>query len=495
MHSKESHTDDSLLSPYPLGTFLLLPACAGALGWGIRGQYGHETGAMIAGMLVGLTLILILVPRRLDSIYAVRAVALMAVGIGFGGSMTYGQTVGLTHDGPLIGHHGALAWGLLGLGVKGGVWIGFAGALFGMGLGGKRYSVIELLLLFGGMILLLLLGVALLNRPFDPEQRILPKIYFSDHWKWEPGGELKPRNERWGGLWCALVGLGAYLAFVKRDRVARNLALWGIAAGALGFPLGQCVQAANAWHPEWFQGDGVREVFRYFNWWNMMETTFGGVFGAVLGLGVWLNRQRIRFPEAQPVRGSPGRSSVEWSLVVVHIALVVLWNFGADLIDERSEYRPALRTFAQVADLAVTMGILPVIAIFAGRWAPYLFALPAVIVPIAGKTYRQLVVREEWVEPAFGFFFYLVLPLALTIAVALWGAVRREERGWAFAQKGLIAGTWTVLLLNWEFFHRPWPWQEWTGRTPNGLIFFYCAVALSVAALWNREQGEPTKPG
>ncbi len=34
-------------------------ACAGGLGWGIRGQYGHETGAMIAGLLVGLVLTLI----------------------------------------------------------------------------------------------------------------------------------------------------------------------------------------------------------------------------------------------------------------------------------------------------------------------------------------------------------------------------------------------------------------------------------------------------
>ena len=33
---------------------LSLAAAAGGLGWGIRGQYGHETGAMIAGVLVGL---------------------------------------------------------------------------------------------------------------------------------------------------------------------------------------------------------------------------------------------------------------------------------------------------------------------------------------------------------------------------------------------------------------------------------------------------------
>ena len=38
---------------------MLLVAMAGGLGWGIRGQYGHETGAMIAGVLVGFTLILL----------------------------------------------------------------------------------------------------------------------------------------------------------------------------------------------------------------------------------------------------------------------------------------------------------------------------------------------------------------------------------------------------------------------------------------------------
>lgn len=34
---------------------VLFPALAGGMGWGIRGQYGHETGAMIAGLLVSLT--------------------------------------------------------------------------------------------------------------------------------------------------------------------------------------------------------------------------------------------------------------------------------------------------------------------------------------------------------------------------------------------------------------------------------------------------------
>ena len=30
----------------------LMGAAAGAMGWGIRGQYGHEWGAMVPGVLV-----------------------------------------------------------------------------------------------------------------------------------------------------------------------------------------------------------------------------------------------------------------------------------------------------------------------------------------------------------------------------------------------------------------------------------------------------------
>ena len=33
---------------------MLFTALAGGMGWGIRGQYGHETGAMLAGLLVAL---------------------------------------------------------------------------------------------------------------------------------------------------------------------------------------------------------------------------------------------------------------------------------------------------------------------------------------------------------------------------------------------------------------------------------------------------------
>ena len=127
----------------PLWRVMILAALAGGLGWGIRGQYGHETGAMIAGVLVGFVLVLSSCSGS-SKLSAIRAVGLCTVAIGFGGSMTYGQTIGLTQDAPLIGNWSALLWGMLGLAIKGGIWIGFAGAFLGMGLGGIRYGQREM---------------------------------------------------------------------------------------------------------------------------------------------------------------------------------------------------------------------------------------------------------------------------------------------------------------------------------------------------------------
>ena len=443
---------------------VVFAAMAGGMGWGIRGQYGHETGAMIAGLLVSLTLVVLLCPTR-PSLPVVRAVAMGCVAMGFGGSMTYGQTVGLTHDAALIGNWAALRWGMLGLAIKGGTWIGFAGVFFGMGLGGVSYRPRQMLALMLAMLGAYYIGVSLLNSPFDPASEGLPAIYFSEDWRWEPDGDLTPRRENWGGLLFALAAVITYAGAWRKDRLARNLGLWGLLGGAVGFPLGQSLQAFHAWNPDVF-GSGIwTRLDPHMNWWNMMEITFGATMGGVLGLGLWLNRTEIQ-PE---VDGDPMPVSLEGLLLAVHVALLSGVAFMS------------VRAVDAVYDLGLIMGIIPMVALAGSRYWPYLVVLPVTLLPIAGKTLRQLGYREEAISLPAGWIVYLIVPLLVATAAALWFLRRGRagQTGFDFARGALLLSVWMYFALNFAFFRFPWPWSDWTGRTPSGIIFTVCAAALT----------------
>jgi hypothetical protein len=210
----------------------LLPAAAMSLGWGVRGQFGHETGAMVPGALVGFALAVL---SKADTFTALCLGAAGALGTSIGGVETYGQTVGLAHDVPHSPHYW---WGMLGLAVKGAAWIGFAGAFLGMARDARRYHALEIAGLMLALLALWWLGVRVLNSPHEPPDR-LPLIYFSK--RFDP----KPRPEVWGGLWFALIGLLLYLRFIRRDRFAAGMGVCGILAGAIGFSGGEALQAAS----------------------------------------------------------------------------------------------------------------------------------------------------------------------------------------------------------------------------------------------------------
>jgi len=444
---------------------MLFTALAGGMGWGIRGQYGHETGAMLAGLLVALVLVY-LFGYHLSSLSAARAVALATVAIGFGGSMTYGQTLGLTQDAPLIGNMAALRWGLLGTFIKGSIWIGYFGLFLGLGLGEKKYTMIEMALALIVAIFLLYLGIYVINEPFDPSNRKLPSIYFSDHWHWEPGETLKPRREQWGGLLFALGWLIAYTGFIKKDLLARNMVLWGMLAGGLGFSLGQSVQAYHAWNVDWFQMGWLASIEPNINWWNMMEITFGAVFGCVLALGLWCNRHHIATNRSdEPIKLG---FKTELGLMAIHIFALVTWNFMS------------FSTFDWFADRALTMGLIPLLAILGGRIWPYFVCLPITALPIAGKTLRQLAYRTDDISLLFGWLIYFIVPLALVtwFAIKLIQCPDKKLNGHLFSRRTLIISTIFYFVLNWAFFEFPWPWSDWTARTPSGIIFIICAAGL-----------------
>ena len=126
----------------------------------------------------------------------------------------------------------------------------------------------------------------------------------------------------------------------------------------------------------------MEPITQHFNWWNIMETTFGTVMGAVLGLGLWLNRRRIAVSSEPDVSPLPG-----WLiglLLAVHVSLLVLVEFESNIFDSK------LKWIDGVYALGLMMGLIPLVMCVRGRWWPYLQLLPITLLPIAGKTLRAV---------------------------------------------------------------------------------------------------------
>ncbi len=102
---------------------VLLTALSLSIGWGIRGNFGHEYGAMIPGALAALTVCL-LSGRRDWRERAPYFAFFGALGWSFGGSMSYMQVVAYTHS----GHLPSQLFGFFGLFVLGFLWSSMGGA-------------------------------------------------------------------------------------------------------------------------------------------------------------------------------------------------------------------------------------------------------------------------------------------------------------------------------------------------------------------------------
>jgi hypothetical protein len=102
---------------------LLLTALSLSIGWGIRGNFGHEFGAMIPGALAAMACVLL--SGRDDWWRRVAYFAMFgALGWSFGGSMSYMQVVAYTHS----GHSASVLYGFACLFVIGFLWAALGGA-------------------------------------------------------------------------------------------------------------------------------------------------------------------------------------------------------------------------------------------------------------------------------------------------------------------------------------------------------------------------------
>lgn len=266
--------------------YIIFPATAMMLGWGLRGHIGGGPfGAMIPGAMVALCISLLL---ELPATAASFLVVFGVIGIGFGGEMTYGQTLAFLRTPDTVW------WGTAGTTLKGAVWGLLGGAVFALGFFFRSVSgkilVWAFLLIIAGIII----GFKLVNDPM--------LLYFSDR--------AKPRAESWAGL---LLGALFILAYLKlkissaKFKIVFRFAFWGMLGGGLGFGIG------GFWL---VLGSHLSDVV-FGSWWKAMEFTFGLLLGASLGYATWLSRKELVLQTLKENAVSTGKSKTRKELIVV----------------------------------------------------------------------------------------------------------------------------------------------------------------------------------
>lgn len=369
--------------------FVLLPAVTTSVAWGLRGFIGGgELGAMIPGVLVALAIARAL---ELPANMVGRVAAFGAVGIGFGGQETYGQTVGF-----VTGLDEMFARGLVGLAIKGAVWGLVGGAVMGVGLtlghSARRALWGALLWLVGGTWL----GWRVVDHP-----RLL---YFSNLLD-------RPRPELWAGLLLGGLALIAWFAVAQRAVawVAGRFALCGALGGGLGFSLGGATYAgavAMGWE-KWYPG------------WKHMEFVFGLLLGGALGLVAWLTRDAVG-RAVTVLTSEESRERVRlWPPACA--ALAGLWVCGCSFLPIRFDY-----TVAGAVLLAVA---------FASERAAWQIAITVTV-----GAFLLDVVRWKPMGAAAGWFF-AVLAVTLAGAVGRWLGERLTA--------GLELTTWGIRVVLW----------------------------------------------
>ncbi len=169
------------------------------------------------------------------------------------------------------------------------------------------------------------------------------------------------------------------------------------------------------------------------------------------------------------MRLEPGLRLVRSRVADVHCVLLVSAEFG---------------TGGWYGD-GIILAALPLVAVTLGRYWPYWLLLPVTVIPIAGKTYRNIVIENDKLSPFVGYDYLYLLPILLMWVLALVYS-RPKRQAWpslAFTPVVLLVCTWMYFGLNFAFFDYPLPWNEWTTRTPNALYYFAAAVYLTILSV------------
>jgi hypothetical protein len=326
---------------------VVLSGLAMSVGWGFRGDYGHEAGAMVPGALLGLAICL--ASGRPDWWRRSTIMAFCgAVGWAFGGQMSYGQITGYTASSSLAD----VAYGYGCLFLIGALWAGtgsailalsvtqsrsylerFAGPLaalwlvwFAMDLSGLTEWLVKTWYLhdtdwFAASSALLVAGVYAL---LIPRSRPACSFIMLLAGGWWAGyiiltGLLRlhmtpPRSDNWSGC----VGLFAAVLFYlvrTKNRAALNVTLIGLLAGGIGFAVGDFFNMLGRaqWGPI-----GRFEALHGLDYWKWMEQLFGLIMGIGVGLAFlqWI-RPKLTPPDEDQSGGNLNTVGLLFLLIIM----------------------------------------------------------------------------------------------------------------------------------------------------------------------------------
>ena len=321
-----------------------------SVGWGFRGDYGHEAGAMVPGALLGLAICL--ASGRRDWWQRAGIMAMCgAVGWAFGGQMSYGRIIGYTASSSLPD----VTYGYACLFLIGGLWAGigsgvlalsvteprsylerFAGPLvilwlvwLAMDLSGLTARLAQTWYLhdtdwFAALSALLVAGVYAVLIRRDRPACILIAVLACGWW----AGYIiltgllglhmtPPRSDNWSGCVGLLAALVLYLVR-RKNRAALIAALWGFLVGGLGFALGDFVNMLGRaqWGPI-----GRLSALQGLDYWKWMEQLFGLIMGIGVGL-VFLRAMRQKLP---PPAEDHEKQNLN-TIALLFLLLVMMWS-------------------------------------------------------------------------------------------------------------------------------------------------------------------------
>lgn len=247
--------------------FLILITAAGSYGWGMRGTtIGGEKGAMLPGAIIGACI------ATFFNMNIALFSALGAIGMYFGGCMTYGETLGLSmHE----KRSPTFKQGILGVAVKGLLWFAMFGEVIGTGIYAYNdyYSLFQLIMIFVLVPLCSIVGLFLFNKPLNAKKGVFPKFYFS-----------LTRQESWGAMFGAWICLFA-ISIVSKNTFAWVFSLGCAITGCAGFSIGQLLQVFSRQYAKDCRYPlSLLASSKYVSAWKIMECVFGAIGG--LGAGI-----------------------------------------------------------------------------------------------------------------------------------------------------------------------------------------------------------------